>query len=117
MKYFVQPGEVITVTAPSGGLTSGQGYMTGNLFGVATGTYLVSEDAELQTTGVIDIGKDDAAFAVGDAVYWDDEAKLCTDSSFSAGLTRIGVCTKVAATTDARVRVRLDGFVTRAVAL
>lgn len=113
MKNYVMDDDVITVTTPSGGLTSGQGCMIGNLFGLASLTTAVGDDNELVTEGVFDIAKDDAAYSVGDAVYWDDQNSLCTDSSFSSGLTRIGVAIKAALTTDATVRVRLDGIVTR----
>lgn len=112
-KNFVQPGSVITVTTPAAGLTSGQGYMTGNLFGIAQITSVSGDDNELHTDGVHEVDKDEAAFAVGDAVYWDPDNSKATDASFSAGLTRIGVCIKTAATGDATVRTRLDGFVTR----
>lgn len=33
MKNFIQRGDVITVTAPTGGVSSGQGVLVGNLFG------------------------------------------------------------------------------------
>ena len=36
MKNFIQRGDVITVTAPTGGVTSGQGVLVGNLFGIAS---------------------------------------------------------------------------------
>jgi len=112
-KNFVQPGCVVTVTTPAAGLTSGQGYMTGNLFGIAQLTSVSGDDNEIQTDGVHDIDKDDASYSVGDAVYWDDQNSKATDASFSAGLTRIGVAIKAAATTDSTVRCRLDGMVTR----
>lgn len=38
MKNFIQRGDMITVTAPTGGVTSGQGVLVGNLFGVAAKT-------------------------------------------------------------------------------
>lgn len=38
MKNFIQRGDMITVTAPTGGVTSGQGVLVGNLFGVAATT-------------------------------------------------------------------------------
>lgn len=37
MKNFVQPGEVLTVPAPAGGVASGAGVKLGVLFGVAQG--------------------------------------------------------------------------------
>lgn len=35
MKDFIQRGDMITVTAPTGGAASDQGMPVGNLFGVA----------------------------------------------------------------------------------
>ena len=34
MKNYIQPGNIITVTAPTGGVTSGTGLLVGNLFGI-----------------------------------------------------------------------------------
>lgn len=112
MKNYIQPGKVITLTNPAA-ISSGVGYMTGNLFGVAAADYAADEAGEYETEGVFDLAKDDAAFSVGDPVYWDDQNSKCTDSSHTAGLTRIGACTKAAVAGDSTVRARLDGFVTR----
>jgi predicted RecA/RadA family phage recombinase len=38
MKNSIQRGDMITITAPTGGVTSGQGVLVGNLFGVAATT-------------------------------------------------------------------------------
>lgn len=116
-KNFVQPGSVVTVTTPSAGLTSGQGYMVGNLFGIAQFTSVSGDDNELQTDAVHDIDKDTSSYSVGDPVYWDDSNSKASSSGFSSGLTRIGVCIKAAVAGDASVRTRLDGFVTRAAQL
>ncbi|MFZ1415230.1 MAG: DUF2190 family protein [Defluviicoccus sp.] len=35
MKTYVQPGHTLTITAPSGGVTSGHGVLIGTLFGIA----------------------------------------------------------------------------------
>jgi len=36
MKTFIQNGDVITVTAPAGGVASRDGVIVGSLFGIAT---------------------------------------------------------------------------------
>lgn len=112
MKNFIQPGEVVTVTVAAA-ITSGTGLMTGNLFGVACYSGASGDDVEFKTCGVFDLAKDSSSYAVGDAVYWDDENSKASAAGFSAGMTRIGVAIKAAATGDATVRVRLDGMVTR----
>lgn len=117
MKTFIQPGETVTVTAPSGGAVSGVGYMTGNLFGVWAFSADAGADCEMTTEGVFDIAKDTSSYSVGDAVYWDEDNKKASASGFSAGLTRIGVAIVAAVSGDSSVRCRLDGFVTRAAQL
>lgn len=106
---FVQPGCTVTVAAPTGGVTSGQGVLIGYLFGVAANTVAQTLAVEITTDGVWDLAKETGqAFAtVGDRVYWDATNKWATDAS-STGV-RIGVVVRAALAGDATVRVRLDG--------
>lgn len=60
MKTFVQPGRSITVAAPAGGVSSGDGVLIGNLFGIAQGDALATEDVEILTEGVAEIAKTSA---------------------------------------------------------
>jgi len=107
MKDFVQPGEVITVTAPYDAV-SGAGVLVGSLFGVATTTVLSGASVELQTTGVIMFDKVSAqAWTVGARIYWDNTAKLCTTGA--SGNKLIGVATAVAANPSSYGEVRLNG--------
>ena len=110
MKNFVQPGDTITVTAPYA-VDAGDGVLVGSLFGIACDDALQSAtDLEIVTTGVFDIKKTAAiTFGEGDAVYWDNSAKSCTN--VAAGNRRIGSQAEIggAAGGDANVRVRLDG--------
>ena len=66
----------------------------------------------LHTTGVFDHIKEGAgsgqAFAVGDAVYWDNTNKRMTKTS--SGNTKIGYAVLAALTTDVVIRVRLVPF-------
>ena len=76
MKTFIQNGDVITVTAPAGGIVSGNGIIVGNLFGIATCDALEGEYTEIATTGVFDLNKDAATvIGQGDRVAWDDTAR------------------------------------------
>ena len=77
MKTFVQPGRSITVAAPAGGVSSGDGVLIGNLFGSAQGDALATEDVEILTEGVAEIAKTSAlAISVGDRLFWDGTNKV-----------------------------------------
>jgi predicted RecA/RadA family phage recombinase len=113
MKNFIQRGDIITVTAPTGGVTSGQGVLIGNLFGVAATTVAEGESAEIATVGVYELPKlASAVIAAGDRVAWDDTAKQVVLPG--TGMVPIGVATIAAGNGVATVRVRLDGVSTAA---
>lgn len=76
MKNFIQRGDMITVTAPTGGVTSGQGLLVGNLFGVAATTAAEGDSVEMATVGVYELPKlASAVIATGARIAWDDTAK------------------------------------------
>ncbi|WP_336801800.1 DUF2190 family protein [Kaistia sp. MMO-174] len=110
MKNFVQPGDMLTLTAPYD-VASGGGILVGSIFGIAAFSALSGAGVEAKTTGVFDLTAEGAAsgqaFAVGDAVYWDNTAKRATKTS--ASNTKIGVATAAKASTDVVARVRLNG--------
>ena len=54
-KNYIQPGRVVTVAAPTGGVSSGDGVLVGSLFGVAQHDAVESEDVELLTEDVVEI--------------------------------------------------------------
>ena len=108
MKNYVQSGKHITFNAAAAVL-SGQGVLSGSLFGIAAVSAAVGEDFEVEIIGVFDIDKTAAqAFAFGALVYWNDTTKLAT--STAAGNKLIGATTLAAAAADATVRVRLNGI-------
>lgn len=107
MKNFVQPGDVLTVTAPAD-VASGDLVVVGSLFGVATASAKVGADLEVTAGGVYDMPKVSAqAWTQGAPVYWDPATKLVT--SIAGSLTKIGVAAIVAANPSAVGRVRLNG--------
>lgn len=110
MKNFIQRGDMITVTAPTGGVTSGQGVLVGNLFGVAATTTAEGESVELATVGVYELPK--LASAVIARVAWDDTAKQVVLPG--TGMVPIGIATLAAGNGVTTVRVRLDGIATAA---
>lgn len=109
MNNYRQPGDVVTLTAPAGGVTSGLGYKVGQLFVVATNTIAATLPFEGRVTGVCELVKaTGATWSEGELVYWDDTAKNVTTTS--AGNLLIG-CAAAAATSGATVGdVRLNGI-------
>ncbi len=107
MKNFVQPGCNLTVTAPAGGVSSGDPVKIGSLFGVAAYSAPAGAPLEITTEGVFDLPKAaGVAFAQGDKAYFDTAAK---DIAAAAnGLSWVGVVTEGVLAGAASVRVRLN---------
>jgi predicted RecA/RadA family phage recombinase len=102
---FVQPGQVLTLTAPSGGVTSGSGYLIGAMFVVALHSAVAGESFEGQLTGVWSLPKTSAqAWTEGAALYWDG-SKVTTAESTNA---LIGHAASSAANPSATGLVRLS---------
>lgn len=115
MKNFVQPGNVLTVPAPAGGIASGEGLKVGVLFGVASGAAAEGESVELALRGVYTLPKVSAqAWTIGAALYWDPAAKKATTAP-TAGNLLIGVAAAAAANPSAEGVVRLNGAAPAAV--
>jgi predicted RecA/RadA family phage recombinase len=111
MKNFIQRGDMITIAAPIGGVTSGRGVLIGNLFGVAATTAAEGESVEIATVGVYELPKlASAVIAAGDKVSWDDTAKQVNVPG--AGRYPIGIAIEAAGNGVTAVRVRLDGIAT-----
>lgn len=107
MKNYVQTGRVITVTAPSGGIASGAGFLIGSLFGIASKAAAEGETVAMETVGVYSLPKASGALSQGAKVYWDNAAKNIT--STTSGNSLVGVAATAAASGDALVEVRLNG--------
>jgi predicted RecA/RadA family phage recombinase len=113
MKNYIQEGRMITIAAPAGGVTSGDGVVVGALFGVASKTAAAGETLSIATTGVFDLPKlASAVIAVGDKVSWDDTAKQVNVPD--TGRYPIGTAIEAAGNGATIVRVRLDGIGTAA---
>lgn len=113
MKNFIQNGIMISVTAPAGGVTSGQGVIAGNIFGIAAKTAAEGESVEIATTGVYDLPKaPSAVIAFGARVSWDDTGKqiVLPDTS----MYPVGTAVLAAGNGVTILRVRLDGVGTEA---
>ena len=111
MKTFIQPGNVISVTAPAGGVTANHSLLVGSLFGIITCDALEGESVEIATAGVFDLSKDAATvISQGDRVAWDDTAREIALPG--VGLYPVGIATLAAGDGASTVRVRLDGIAT-----
>lgn len=107
MKTFVQPGDVLSLTAPYD-VTSGKGFQIGALFAVAQFDALSGAAVEGLRKGVLDLAKVSAqAWAVGESIYWDNSAKLATNVKGTANL-RIGTAVAVAANPTSTGRLVLE---------
>jgi len=101
MKNYVQDGKVITVTAPAGGVSSGDGVLIGaGLFGVAQKDAAAGDPVAIVTRGVFELPKTSAqAWTVGALIYWDADPGECTTTSTDN--TIIGVAVAAAANPSA----------------
>lgn len=107
MKNFIQRGDIISVPAPTGGVTSGGGVLVGSIFGLACHSAAEAAPVEIEVTGVWSLPKTSAlAIAVGEKVYWDDTAKVVNKTS--SGNTLVGVAVSAVANPSPSVNVRLN---------
>ena len=83
---YKQPGDTLTLAAPTGGVTGGVAYQIGDLFVVAGATALVGVNFPAHVVGVFSLTKvAGVAWTEGQALYWDvANAHASTDSG--AGL-------------------------------
>jgi predicted RecA/RadA family phage recombinase len=90
MKTFVESGQALTLTAPSGGVVSGSAYLIGSLVVIATETVAQTLPFEGIPVGVVDLPKvAEQGWTEGEKLYWDvSPAGLTTTSS---GNTLVGV--------------------------
>lgn len=110
MKNYVESGEVLTLTAPSGGVVSGVAYKIGSLIVVATVTVAQTLPFAAIVTGVISYTKPGSqAWTEGVKVYWDNSAKKFTTTS--GGNTLAGVAAEAVGSGAGETtgKVRLDG--------
>ncbi|SEQ48773.1 Predicted phage recombinase, RecA/RadA family [Faunimonas pinastri] len=106
MQNFIQPGAVLTVTAPADVL-SGDLVIVGNMFGIAASNAASGDDVEIKIGGVYDLTKSSAqAWTQGAKIYWDATNKGATTTA--SGNTYIGVAALVAANPSDIGRVRLN---------
>lgn len=109
MKNFVQPGEVMTFTAPAGGVVSGTGVKIGGLLVIATVTAAVGEKFTGLVVGVVEHAKlSTEVWTEGLAVNWDNTNKRFT--VVTTGNFKAGVAAEPTVNPSATGKVRLNGI-------
>ena len=107
MQNFSKPGDVLTFTAPTGGVVSGTAYLIGALLVVAATTVAQTLPFEGVTQGVFVLPKATGAWTEGALLYWDDTAKNITTTTTSN--RRVGCAAAAAASGDTTGQVKLTG--------
>lgn len=88
-RVFVSRGDVVTLTAPSGGVVAGTGLLINGLFVLPQETAAQTLPFSGYVTGIFSYTKPGSeAWVEGQQVFWDDSAKKVT--SVKAGNLRIG---------------------------
>ncbi len=109
MRNFIAQGSRLTITA-SADITSGDGVLQGDIFGVAEGDIASGDQGTLVLEGVFDLPKAGSqAWAVGAKVYWDDGASRCTTTSTDNTLIGVAVLPVGSGAGETTGRVRLNG--------
>ncbi|MEM9734247.1 MAG: DUF2190 family protein [Pseudomonadota bacterium] len=104
MKNYVQHGDTLPLTAPSGGVVSGMLYIIGSLAGVALGSAAEGDAFEMKTCGVFDLPKTAAnVVAEGAKLYWTG-SELTTTAS---GNDLVGVAVAAAGNGVATAQVKI----------
>ena len=108
-KVFLQEGKIVELTAPGGGVVSGQMLKISDLLVIAMGSAAATEKFSASLGGVHSIKKKSAdVVAEGDTLYWDDSAKELT--STTTGNFLAGAALKAAGNGVVSVDFRLDGI-------
>jgi predicted RecA/RadA family phage recombinase len=110
MKNFVQNGEMMTYTAPGGGVVSGTAYLIGSLLVVATHDADATDPFTGLTRGVVSYTKPGSqAWTEGVKIYWDDSAKKMTTTSSANTLVGVAAEAVGSGAGETTGKVRLDG--------
>lgn len=113
MKNYLKSGEIVTVTTPAGGVSSGELLIVGALAGVAITSAVEGESVEIMTKGVFTLPKaSSATFTSGAVVSYDVSLAACVAPA--SGKYPIGVATAAAGAGVLTMPVKLDGIATAA---
>lgn len=108
MQNYIQEGNVIEVTTPAGGYTSGEVVKVGDLVGVSHGTYVEGDTATVALKGVYSVPKSTGAVTQGAPLYFDEaEGVVKTDNEAGANALA-GWAWEAALSADATVKIKLQ---------
>lgn len=111
MNNYIQAGETIELTAPSGGVVSGLGYQIGSLFVVAVATVAETLPFQGRRCGLFELVKNAGeVWTEGMPIYWDATNNEATYTA--AGNLYIGVASEAALTAAVLAKVLLAGSAT-----
>ena len=98
MKNFVSPGQVVALTAPAGGVQSGQPLLIGSIFGVAVASAAEGSAVQLSSKGVFELPKATGqTWSEGGKIYWSSANSHLTTTATNNKL--VGVAAAAAAST------------------
>lgn len=101
-------GDVITITSPAGGTTSGGALLVGTVLGVATADSDEGDLVAVELEGVFELPKlSTGVFTVGEKLYWDATNTRLTD--VSTDNTECGIAFAAAANPSSTGVVKLKG--------
>lgn len=110
-KNYVQPGDQLTLTAPTGGVVAGLAYLIGNLLVVALATVAQALPFAATPEGVHSVVKAGTqAWTEGAIVYWDNTAKVFTTVSTANYRAGVAVAAVGAGAGETTGLVRLNGI-------
>jgi predicted RecA/RadA family phage recombinase len=99
MKNFVQPGNVVSISAPKA-MASGEGILIGKLFGISTKATTAAGVIEMLVEGVVAFKKaGGVTVAEGDAISFDAPTQTIVASG-TAGAHVIGLCVEASSPDD-----------------
>lgn len=110
MNNFVHDGHILELVAPYE-IMNGDGLLQEHLFGIARSWARKGDTVSVSTAGVFDLKRrSEDHWDVGDAIYWNNDAKIFTRGP--EGAVRIGVAVATTRGSDHPwVRAKLLGFV------
>lgn len=111
MDNFTQPGDVLTLTAPLGGVVSGGVYQIGQIVVVAAADALVDVPFEGKARGVFSVPKiGSQAWTEGALVYWDAGAEEFTTTATGNHLSGVATEAVGSGSGETTGKVYLDGI-------
>jgi predicted RecA/RadA family phage recombinase len=82
MLNFIEKGDVITIEAPTGGVTSGSPVVVGGMVGIAVTDAAEGENVAVNLVGVYEVTKATGSVSQGDRIYYDEaESEFTTTSA------------------------------------